>query len=241
MAAEPSCGSAARGRRHWLDGYLKRLDAPPARRTGSPARPGATRSASAARRRLGGIPPRPAGARALARRLARWWPRLLPGAAAARRTESSAPPMRRSLAAAEATAEHGQRRDELAGRSLLGSQLRGAPRHRAPQRDPGRGRRDPRSPGARRAGPGAPDHGRLKDGIPRLPGLGPAVAALRPPPTPRTTCATWPASSTRVFLSYGRRQPIRVCTRHRPRSPPTRRCRCSPVSWPAPPTTPCGR
>ena len=138
---------------HWLDSYLKRLEAAP--------RPSDRVTDATWRDALGKLN-RVADWEAYLRAqlaeepwrdvLARWWPRLLPGVAAAAthgiiRTSHAA----RSLAGAgESRRRRAPRRTGPRPR-VLGRQLRGASRRRAPERHPERGRRDPRPSRARRA------------------------------------------------------------------------------------------
>ena len=201
---------------HWLDGYLKRLDPAP--------RPG-DRVTEATWRDALGRPGRVADWEAYLRAqlaqepwqevLATWWPRLLPGVAAAAthgiiRTAHAA----RSLGAAGPQAPGGsagnaERRDELA-RALAYwaasyQELPGAAR-------PG-GTLDPAAairelPVLAEPDPGGLITDRLRDGVPRLGGLGAAVTALRPPADPADGLRILAGEFTRVFLAYGRAQPI---------------------------------
>jgi hypothetical protein len=195
---------------HWLDGYLKRLDEPPPR--GDRVTDETWREALG---RLNRVADWEAYLRAqLAQEpwrdvLARWWPRLLPGAAAAAthgviRTSHAA----RSLAVADgAAAAH--RRDELArglaywAASYL--ELPGAPRTG--------GRLDLQAAlrGLPSAGP-ASERGliteQLTTRIPATPGFVDAVAALRPPADPAADLRELAVTFTRVFLGYGRTRPI---------------------------------
>jgi len=208
---------------HWLDGYLKRLDEPP--------RP-ADRITDATWRDALGKKNRVADWEVYLRAqlaeepwrgvLARWWPRLLPGVAAAAthgiiRTSHAA----RSLASLEQAGgqaagqaparagDAGQRSDELAralaywAASYL--ELPGAARPT--------GHLDAADairalPLLDEEAPGGSITARLKDGVPRLPALGAAVAALRPPADAGHDLSDLAGEFTRVFLSHGRRQPI---------------------------------
>jgi hypothetical protein len=139
---------------------------------------------------------------------------LLPGVAAAAthgviRTSHAA----RSLAAAEAAGrsdpDTAERRDELArGLAYWAASYIELPLAARPG-----GTLDPAA--AIRALPvlDEPDPGglitaRLKQGLPRLPGLGPAVAALRPAADPAPDLRDLAREFAGVFLAYGRRQPI---------------------------------
>ena len=196
---------------HWLDGYLKKLDEPP--------RP-ADRVTDATWRDALGKKKRVADWEVYLRAqlaeepwrdvLARWWPRLLPGVAAAAthgiiRTSHAA----RSLAAPEQAGDAGQRRDELAralaywAASYL--ELPGAARPS--------GNLDVTAairalPVLDEPAPGGSITGRLREGIPRVPGLSTAVAALRPPADAGRDLRDLAGEFTRVFLGYGRAQPI---------------------------------
>jgi hypothetical protein len=200
---------------HWLDGYLRRLDEPPGptgRVTGANWRDALGQKKRVAdweaylRSQLAEEPWRDV--------LARWWPRLLPGVAAAAthgiiRTSHAA----RSLASAERAGgqagETGQRRDELAralaywAASYL--ELPGAARPR--------GTLDPAAairalPLLDEQAPGGSITARLSEGAPRVPGLGAAVAALRPPADAGHDLSDLAGEFSRVFLGYGRAQPI---------------------------------
>jgi len=197
---------------HWLDRYLKRLDdAPePTDRVTDENWPDALGSLRRVadweaylRAELAEEPWRDV--------LARWWPRLLPGVAAAAthgviRTSHAA----RSLAAAEAAAsDTAHRRDELArGLAYWAASYVELPLSSHPG-----GTMDPAT--AIHALPvlGEPESGflitgRLENGIPRLPGLAAAVAALRPPDDATTDLRDLAGEFARVFLAYGRAQPI---------------------------------
>jgi hypothetical protein len=193
---------------HWLDGYLKRLDGAP--RPSDPVTDATWRDALGKLNRVadwevylrGQLTQEPwRGV------LARWWPRLLPGVAAAAthgiiRTSHAA----RSLAAAE---EDDQRRDEMA-RALA---YWAASYIELPVTARPGGTLNPATairelPVLDEPDPGGLITARLKDGIPRLPGLGKAVAALRPPADARPGLRDLAAEFTRVFLGYGRAQPI---------------------------------
>ena len=196
---------------HWLDGYLRKLDGPPrsaGRITDETWRDALGKMNRVAdweaylRAELADGPWRDV--------LARWWPRLLPGVAAAAthgiiRTSHAA----RSLAAAERGADAGQREGELV-RALAYwaasyAELPGAARPN--------GELD--LPAAIRALPllGEPDPGglitaRLSDGLPRLRGFGPAVAALRPPGDPERDLSALAREFAGIFLTHGRTKPI---------------------------------
>jgi hypothetical protein len=203
---------------HWLDGYLRRLDDAP-----KPGDPVADESWRDALGKLNRVADWEVYLRAqLAEEpwrdvLARWWLRLLPGVAAAAthgiiRTSHAA----RSLAALEQAdaqaagqAAHGERRDELARAiAYWAASYIELPVAASPS-----GPLDPAA--AIRALPvlDEPDPGglitaRLKEGIPRLPALGPAVAALRPPADAARDLRDLAGEFTGVFLGYGRVQPI---------------------------------
>jgi hypothetical protein len=204
---------------HWLDGYLKRLEAAP--------RPSDRVTDATWRDALGQLN-RVADWEAYLRAqlaeepwrdvFARWWPRLLPGVAAA--------------------ATHGIIRTSHAARSLASAEVAGDPERKAG--DPERRAELARAlaywaasyvelpGGARPSGTlnaGAailalpvldePEQGglitdRLKNGLPRLPGLDGALAALRPPSDADTArdLRDLAGEFTRVFLGYGRAQPI---------------------------------
>jgi hypothetical protein len=199
---------------HWLDGYLRRLD--------GALRPGDRVTDATWRDALGRLN-RVADWEAYLRDqlaeepwrdvLARWWPRLLPGVAAAAthgiiRTSHAA----RSLAAVEqarSAGDVGQRRGELAralaywAASYL--ELPGAAR---PNGDLDAAAAIRALPLLDEPGPGDMITTRLAEGVPRLPGLGAAVAALRPPADAARDLGDLAGEFTRVFLAYGRRQPI---------------------------------
>jgi hypothetical protein len=197
---------------HWLDGYLKRLEEAP--------RPGDRVTDATWRDALGKLN-RVADWEAYVRAqlaeepwrdvLARWWPRLLPGVAAAAthgiiRTSHAA----RSLASA-GEAGDAERRAELAralaywaasyvelpvgarpdGTLNAAAAIRGLPVLDEPAQ-------------------GGLITDRLKNGLPRLPGLPGALAALRPPEEASTgrDLRDLAGEFTRVFLGYGRGQPI---------------------------------
>src|ERR1700761_3392921 len=197
---------------HWLDGYLKRLEeAPPPRDRVTDATWGDALgklnrvadwevylSAQLAEEPWRDV-------------LARWWPRLLPGvAAAATHGIIRASHAARSLAGA-GEAGDAERRDELA-RALADW----AARYLEP---PGGAR--PARPLADAAAilalplldepePGGLITDRLKNWLPRLPGMHDALAALRPPAEADTAgdLRDLAGEFTRVFLGYGRAQPI---------------------------------
>jgi hypothetical protein len=197
---------------HWLDGYLKRLEDAPA--------PGDRVTDATWRDALGKLN-RVADWEVYLRAqlaeepwrdiLARWWPRLLPGVAAAAthgiiRTSHAA----RSLAGA-GEAGDAQRRAEL-GRAL-------AYWAASYVELPGGARPDGTldAAAAIRALPvlDEPAQGgliteRLKAGLPRLPGMSDALAALRPPAQADAgrDLRDLAGEFTRVFLGYGRGQPI---------------------------------
>jgi len=198
---------------HWLDGYLKRLEGAP--------RPSDRVTDATWRDALGQLN-RVADWEAYLRAqlaeepwrdvFARWWPRLLPGVAAA--------------------ATHGIIRTSHAARSLAGAGEAGDPERRAELARalaywaasyvelPGGARPSGtlNAAAAIRALPvlDEPEQGglitdRLKNGLPRLPGLGGALAALRPPSDDAGTARDLrdlAGEFTRVFLGYGRAQPI---------------------------------
>jgi hypothetical protein len=193
---------------HWLDGYLMRLDDAP--------RPSDQVTDATWRDTLGKLN-RVADWEVYLRGqlsqepwrgvLARWWPRLLPGVAAAAthgiiRTSHAA----RSLATAE---EDDQRRDELAralaywAASYIELPVTARP---SGTLDPARAIRE--LPVLDEPEPGGLITARLKDGLPRLHGLDEAVAALRPPADARPGLRDLAGEFTRVFLGYGRAQPI---------------------------------
>ena len=234
---------------HWLDGYLRKLDdRARARRPGH--RPDLARGARRAQpgRRLGGLPPRPAGRRALARR-----PRPLVAAAAARRRGRRHPrghphlarrpqPGRRRSGRTRAAGR--ARRDELGPRAAYWAasylELPGRPR---PAADLDLAAAVARPAGRCAEPPGRADLRPAQGGLAGQPGFGAArrrAAAARP--TRPTACATWrrefAAGLPGLRARAGR---SRCCTRSPPRSPPARCCRCCPPSSRGPPTTPCGR
>jgi hypothetical protein len=159
---------------HWLDTYLKRLEAAP--------RPSDRVTDATWRDALGQLN-RVADWDAYLRAqlaeerwrdvLARWWPRLLPGVAAA--------------------ATHGIIRTSHAARSLAGA-----------------GENGDAEPVLDEPEQGGLITGRLKNGLPRLPGMSDALAALRPPADADTAddLRDLAGEFTRVFLGYGRAQPI---------------------------------
>ena len=197
---------------HWLDGYLKRLEEAP--------RPSDRVTDATWREALGQFH-RVADWEAYLRIqlaeepwrdvLARWWPRLLPGVAAAAthgiiRTAHAA----RSLASAGAAGDAERRAElaralaywaasyvELPGGAHPGGALDVAAAIRA-------------LPVLDEPEPGGLITVRLKNGLPRLPGMSGALAALRPPsdadvgPDLRDLAGEF----ARVFLGYGRAQPI---------------------------------
>jgi len=197
---------------HWLDGYLNRLEAAP--------RPSDQVTDATWRDALGQLK-RVADWEAYLRAqlaeepwrdvLARWWPRLLPGVAAAAthgiiRTSHAA----RSLAGA-GEAGDAERRGELARALAYWAasyvELPGGARPA--------GTLD--AAAAIRALPvlDEPEPGnlitvRLKNGLLRLPAMTGALAALRPPADDDTGpgLRDLAAEFTRVFLGYGRAQPI---------------------------------
>jgi hypothetical protein len=198
---------------HWLDGYLPRLDDAPS---------ASDRITDATWPQALGSLNRVADWEAYFRAqlaeerwqdvFARWWPRLLPGVAAAAthgiiRTSHAV----RSLAAAEAagTRDDAERRGELArGLAYWAASYVELPGTARPS-----GNLDVAA--AIRGLPvlDEPDTGglitaRLKDGIPRLPGLGTALAALRPPADAGHDLGDLAREFAGVFLAYGRRQPI---------------------------------
>jgi hypothetical protein len=196
---------------HWLDGYLKRLEDAPKpsdRVTDATWREALGKLNRVAdwevylRAQLAEEPWRDV--------LARWWPRLLPGVAAAAthgiiRTSHAA----RSLASA-GEAGDAARSDELA-RALAywAASYVELPGGARPS-----GTLD--APAAIRALPvldePVPDGlitDRLKDGLPLLPGISAALAALRPPADDAGhDLRDLAGEFTRVFLGYGRAQPI---------------------------------
>ena len=197
---------------HWLDGYLGKLDSSP--RPAGQVTDDNWRDALGELRRVAdwedylraqlADEPWPDV-------LARWWPRLLPGvAAAATHGVIRASHAARSLAAAEAAGtDPAGRRDELArGLSYWAAsylELPGAPRTA--------GQRDLSSALAGMpTADQAPERGlittELAARLPSLPGFADAVAGLRPPADPATDLRDLATTFTRVFLGYGRTQPI---------------------------------
>jgi hypothetical protein len=196
---------------HWLDGYLRRLDGPP-----RPADRVTDETWRDALGKLNRVADWEAYLRAeLANEpwrdvLARWWPRLLPGVAAAAthgiiRTSHAA----RSLAAAEDAESSGPRHDELARALAYWAasyvELPGGAR-------PGG---DLDVAAAVRALPVLPEPPagglisvRLTTGLAAQPGFGAASARLRPPADPAAALRDLAAEFTRIFLGYGRGQPI---------------------------------
>ncbi|MCW2892304.1 MAG: hypothetical protein JWO75_1793 [Actinomycetia bacterium] len=197
---------------HWLDGYLKRLDAPP-----RPADQVTDATWRDALGKLNRVADWEVYLRAqLAQEpwrdvFARWWPRLLPGvAAAATHGIIRASHAARSLAGAREAGD-AERRDELARALAYWAasyvELPGAARPR--------GTLD--AAAAIRALPvlDEPAQGglitdRLKTGLTRLPGLSSALAALRPPADADAgrDLRDLAGEFARVFLGYGRAQPI---------------------------------
>ena len=197
---------------HWLDGYLRKLDDPPAPRdritdqTWRESLGAINRVADwdqYFRAELAEAPWRDV--------LARWWPRLLPGLAAAAthgviRTSHAA----RSLAAAEqAGADTAGRAGEL-GRGLAYwaaryLELPGQPRTE--------GRLDLAAavrglPVATREPAAGLIFETLKAELAEQPGFGAAVAALRGPTDVPADLAALAREFARVFLVYGRTRPI---------------------------------
>jgi len=211
MAAEAMVrlGRAAAVER-WLDGYLKRLEDAP--------RPGDRITDETWRDALGKqgrVADWEVYLRAqLAREpwrdvLARWWPRLLPGVAAASthgiiRTSHAA----RSLASA-GPAGDAERSAELArGLAYWAAAYVVLPGGARPS-----GTLDPAAaitalPVLDEPDPGGLITTRLIDGLPRLPGLAGALAALRPPADAGSDLRDLAGEFTKVFLGYGRGQPI---------------------------------
>jgi hypothetical protein len=199
----------------WLDQYLKRLDEAP--HATDPVTAETWREALGElnrvadweayfRAQIAGEPWRDV--------FARWWPRLLPGVAASAthgviRTSHAA----RSLAAADAAgrsaAETAERRDELArGLAYWAASYIELPVAGRPS-----GTLDPAAairalPVLDEQDPGGLITARLKEGLPRLPGIGAALAALRPPADPAPDLRDLAREFAGVFLAYGRRQPI---------------------------------
>jgi len=199
----------------WLDAYLKRLDQAP--RATDPVTAETWREALGELNRVAdweayfrvqlGEEPWPDV-------FARWWPRLLPGVAAAAthgviRTAHAARSLAAGDAAGRSAAETAERRAELArGLAYWAASYIELPVAARPS-----GTLGPAA--AIRALPvlDEPDQGglitaRLKEGLPRLPGIGPAVAALRPPADPAPDLRDLAREFAGVFLAYGRRQPI---------------------------------
>jgi hypothetical protein len=195
----------------WLDGYLRRLDDAP--------RP-SDRVTDATWRDALGQKKRVADWEAYVRAqlaedpwrdvLARWWPRLLPGVAAAAthgiiRTAHAA----RSLAAAEGAGDTGQRRDELArGLAYWAASYLELPGAARPSGNLDAAAAIRALPVLDEPAPGGSITGRLREGVPRLPGLGTAVAALRPAVDAGRDLRELAGEFARVFLGYGRGQPI---------------------------------
>ena len=195
---------------HWLDGYLKRLEEAP--------RPGDRVTDATWRDALGKLN-RVADWEVYLRAqlaeepwrdvLARWWPRLLPGvAAAATHGIIRASHAARSLAGA-GEAGDAERRDELARALAYWAasyvELPGAAR---PTGNLDAAAAIRALPVLDEPAPGGSITGRLKEGVPRLPGLGTAVAALRPPADAGRDLPELAGEFARVFLGYGRAQPI---------------------------------
>jgi hypothetical protein len=197
---------------HWLDGYLKRLEDAPT--------PGDRVTDATWRDALGKLN-RVADWEVYLRAqlaeepwrdiLARWWPRLLPGVAAAAthgiiRTSHAA----RSLAGAGEAGDE-ERRDELARALAYWAasyvELPGGARPNGTLNAAAAIRALPVLDGP---APGDMITDRLKNGLPRLPGLSSALAALRPPAGNDTgrDLRDLAGEFTRVFLGYGRGQPI---------------------------------
>ncbi len=207
--------------KRWLDGYLRRLDDPPA--------PSDRISDQTWREALGAIN-RVADWQRYFRDqlaedpwrdvLARWWPRLLPGLAAAAthgviRTSHAA----RSLAAAEeAGADIAERTDEL-GRGLAYWAARYL---ELPGRPRTEGRLDlAAAVGGLPVAASEPAAGlifeTLKAGLADQPGFAAAVGALRGPTDVPADLAALAREFARVFLVYGRTRPIALLhSRHRP-------------------------
>lgn len=208
---------------HWLDGYLKRLEDTP--------KPGDRVTDATWRDALGKLN-RVADWEVYLRAqlaqepwrdvLARWWPRLLPGVAAGAthgiiRTSHAARSLADSGQAGAGVHGHvlaqagdaGQRRDELAralaywAASYLELPLAGHPDGRLDAAEAIRA-----LPVLDEAVQGGLITARLTAGLPRVPGLDVAVAALRPPADAQRDLRDLAGAFTRVFLAYGRRQPI---------------------------------
>jgi hypothetical protein len=197
---------------HWLDGYLKRLEDAPApgdRVTDATWRDALGKLNRVAdwevylRAQLAAEPWRDI--------LARWWPRLLPGVAAAAthgiiRTSHAA----RSLASAGEAGDE-ERRDELARALAYWAasyvELPGGARPNGTLNAAAAIRALPVLDGP---APGDQITDRLKNGLPRLPGISSGLAALRPPAGTDTgrDLRDLAGEFTRVFLGYGRGQPI---------------------------------
>src|SRR3984957_8633063 len=197
---------------HWLDGYLTRLEEAP--------RPGDRITDATWRDALGKLN-RVADWEVYLRAqlaeepwrdvLARWWPRLLPGvAAAATHGIIRASHAARSLAGA-GEAGDAERRDELARALAYWAasyvELPGGARPDGTLNAAAAIRALPLLDGPP---PGDLITDRLKNGLPRLPGMHDALAALRPPAGTDTgrDLRDLAGEFTRVFLGYGRGQPI---------------------------------
>jgi hypothetical protein len=197
---------------HWLDGYLKRLEDAPT--------PGDRVTDATWRDALGKLN-RVADWEVYLRAqlaeepwrdmLARWWPRLLPGVAAAAthgiiRTSHAA----RSLASAGEGGDE-ERRDELARALAYWAasyvELPGGAHPNGTLNAAAAIRALPVLDGP---APGDLITDRLKNGLLRLPGISSALAALRPPAGTDTgrDLRDLAGEFTRVFLGYGRGQPI---------------------------------
>jgi hypothetical protein len=229
----------------WLDGYLRRLDGPPA--------PSDRICDETWREALGAIN-RVADWQRYFRDqlaedpwrdvLARWWPRLLPGLAAAAthgviRTSHAA----RSLAAAEeAGADTAERADEL-GRGLAYWAARYL---ELPGRPRTEGRLDlAAAVGGLPVATSEPAAGlifeTLKLSLADQSGFAAAVGALRGPTDVPDDLAALAREFAGSSWCTGARGRSRCCTPSPPRSPPARCCRCCQPRWPVPPTTPSGR
>jgi hypothetical protein len=204
---------------HWLDGYLPRLDDAPS---------ASDRITDATWPQALGSLNRVADWEAYFRAqlaeerwqdvFARWWPRLLPGVAAAAthgviRTSHAA----RSLALAEAagTRDDAERRGELArGLAYWAASYVELPGAGLPGAGPAAAGHLELTAAIRAlpvlAEPPAGDTitGRLKAGLAREPGFGPAVAALRPPADPRAALRDLAREFAGIFLVYGTDRPI---------------------------------